>query len=325
MTVKDKSALFLGIDTSAYTTSLALVDGAERIIYDRRRLLPVGKNQLGLRQADAVFAHLQNLPHLFEQAKSAATHLLPAAVAVSVKPRPRENSYMPVFKVGETLGLFLHDTAGVRYYPSTHQEGHLIAGLWSAGLPLGRYLAIHLSGGTTELLSVEETAPGNLNIDLLGGTEDLNAGQFVDRIGLAMGLEFPAGSALEHLAEHKQINASEIKLPVAVRGRSISFSGPASQAERLLDQGCSHAALARAVEICIARSLIAAVRNLSDQQGPYQGLLAVGGVMGNKTIRAMLAGELKGWKVYFADSSYASDNAVGLAVQARRLFFSCRG
>ena len=57
-----EKALFLGIDTSNYTTSAALADGDGNIIVNLKRLLPVKEGERGLRQSDALFAHTKNLP-----------------------------------------------------------------------------------------------------------------------------------------------------------------------------------------------------------------------------------------------------------------------
>lgn len=311
-----KRYLYLGLDTSAYTTSMALVDHNEKLLVDQRFLLPVKKGSLGLRQSEAVFSHILNFPRLWQQERKVLNNAFLAAVACSVRPRPVDESYMPVFKVSEAFGLFLAQTMGLNYLPSSHQEGHVIAGLWSAGLKQGRYLILHLSGGTTEILSSEETEPGLLKLQLLGGTADLNAGQFIDRLGQAMELGFPAGPKLERLAS-KSRNKS-IKLPLAVKGSNISFSGPASHAERLLEQGCSREDLARAIEKCIADSLSVAVRGSMLKANDCQGLLAVGGVSANIYIRSRLKEKLSGWNIFFARPEYAPDNAVGLAVQAAR-------
>ncbi len=316
-----KRLLYMGIDTSAYTTSLALVDRSENLVLDSRLPLPVKEGGLGLRQSEAVFAHLQNLPRLLEseEAASALQNGVLSAVAVSARPRPVKESYMPVFKVGEAFGLFLARTGGLAYLSSTHQEGHVMAGLWSAGPSPGRYLVVHLSGGTTEFLCAEEQKPGHLSLQLLGGGADLNAGQFIDRVGRVLGLGFPAGPELENLALQGRTGA--VKLAVAVKGGEVSFSGPASQAERLLDRDCRKEDLARAVEVCIADSISRVVDNLMVQPGPCRGILAVGGVTANRFIKKRLAENLPQWELYFADPGFSSDNAAGLAVQALR----CRG
>ncbi len=310
--------LFLGLDTSAYTTSLALVDGDERLVVDSRMPLPVKESSLGLRQSEAVFAHISNMPRLWENDAGVFRGSSITAIASSVRPRPVESSYMPVFKVCEAFGLFLAQALGLFFLPSSHQEGHIMAGIWSAGLPRDRYLVLHLSGGTTEIIASDEESPGKLKLNLLGGSIDLNAGQFVDRLGLAMGFQFPAGPQLEVLAGCCQTEVPT--LPLAVKGSEISFSGPASHAERLLQQGGSKAGLARAIEICIADSLAAAVNCLLRDEDEYKGVLGVGGVMANLFIRERLKEKIAGLKLSFAQPRYAADNAVGLAVQAARFY-----
>ena len=51
--------MFAGIDTSNYTTSVAVFDG-EHIIQNKK-LLTVKKGERGLRQSDALFQHTVNL------------------------------------------------------------------------------------------------------------------------------------------------------------------------------------------------------------------------------------------------------------------------
>lgn len=308
--------LYLGLDTSAYTTALALVDQNENLRYERRLPLPVRQGGLGLRQSEAVFAHINNMPALWADGLEQVNGLKLAAVCFSDRPRPVEKSYMPVFKVSEAFGLFLARTIGLDYFCASHQEGHIMAGFWSAALESGRYLVLHLSGGTTEILAAEEYAPGRLKVELQGGSQDLNAGQFIDRLGLKMKLPFPAGPALEALARQADNNVP--KLPIAVKGGSFSFSGPASQAERLLGIEMKTENLARAIEMCIADSLIIAVENLWTKDRGYKGLLAVGGVAANNFIRERINNYFSGKKIYFTRPEHASDNAIGQALIASR-------
>lgn len=310
---------FLGVDCSAYTTSLALVDGAERLLWEGRKMLEVREGGLGLRQSEAVFAHIRNLTPLWEEGAALLDKIPLAAAAASVKPRPAARSYMPVFKVSEAAGALIARTLGLPFYAFSHQEGHLAAGLWSAGLPPGRCLAAHISGGTTDLLRVEEREGGCLEILSAGGGSDLHAGQFVDRVGVAMGLGFPAGPALERCARRGKTGA--VSLPVAVKGNVVSFSGPASHALRLLEGGCSHPDLARAVELCIADSL-AAVLHAAGAACSCEAVLIVGGVAANEFIRRRLVQKGPAASFHFAHPAFAGDNAAGLAVLAARRYHS---
>ncbi len=305
----------LALDTSAYTTSLALVNEREHLDWEGRRVLEVERGRLGLRQSEAVFGHLKNIPLLWEEGSKHLEGSNLAAVAVSNRPRPVAGSYMPVFRVGHAFGIFMAQTMGLQLLATSHQEGHVMAALWSAGLPPGCYLAAHLSGGTTELLSVIEDPPGHLKIGIIGGSTDLHAGQFVDRIGVALGAGFPAGKMMEKLAAGG--SSGTLRLPVAVTGTNISFSGPASQAERHLQRGCPPGELARAVEICIADSLVLALEAAS-AMAPFEGVVLVGGVASNNFIRKRLEERFQELPLSFAGPGYSEDNAAGVAVQAAR-------
>ena len=108
---------YIGIDTSNYTTSVALYDSETNSIVSKRKLLPVSDGQLGLRQSDAVFHHTQQLPVLFEELFADADVDVGdiKAVCASFSPRKVQGSYMPCFTVGSgfaralsaTLGLFI--------------------------------------------------------------------------------------------------------------------------------------------------------------------------------------------------------------------------
>ena len=297
--------MILGVDTSCYTTSLALWDHHGRLLCQKRRLLPVAEGQCGLRQSEALFCHIRQLPELMEELCREAGPLELRAVAVSARPRPLEGSYMPVFLAGLQLARSLAASHGVPCYHTSHQEGHIAAALWSAGLSWQEdFLALHLSGGTGEILRVRPQ-PAGYAIETIGDC-DLPPGQFVDRVGVALGLPFPAGPALERLAG--QASCQDFRLSGSVRGTHISFSGPEAAAQRAVKAGTEPGQIAAAVLDNIAKSLAKAIQAARQLSGCSQVLLA-GGVAANARIRAKL-GPLK---LKFAAPEYAGDNAAGVA------------
>ncbi len=307
-------SFFLGLDTSCYTTSLGIVDAKGKPVLDLRKPLVVRAGEKGLRQSEAFFQHMNNLPQFFENKDFC--RLIPAikAVSASEKPRPSGNSYMPVFKAGESVGKVAANSMQAAYYPSTHQEGHILAGIVSAGSMWKNFWAFHLSGGTTELLEVEIRG-AVLTVNKIGGGSDIAAGQFVDRIGVIYGLGFPAGPKLEAIARAAKGSCS---LPTAVKGNSVSFSGPLTKAERMTGNG--PAEVFRAVEKCIASSIIAIIKNASG--GSLKKILFVGGVMANKFIKDTIAAALREHELAFADLKYSGDNALGTAEYARRAWLA---
>ncbi len=311
--------LFLGIDTSYYTCSVALVDDDGRPLADQRRLLTVAEGERGVAPNEAVWAHLNALPELAEPVLREHGRAV-AAVAASVRPRPVEGSYLPPFRVGEGYGRTLAAALGVPFYPTTHQEMHIQAGLWSSDKPLRgeQFLAVHLSGGTTELIRVTRR-PGGFAEELLGGTQDLHAGQFVDRVGVALGLPFPAGPHLERLAASG--SPDRVRLPSSVRGYTVSFSGPESAAQRLVGRA-EPADLALAVLHAVARTVEKWLLHAMEETGLRE-VLIVGGVAANQIVRARLRHRLEhpavGACLAFADPRFSTDNAVGTALLARAL------
>lgn len=300
---------FLGIDTSCYTTSVAAIDCQGKLLADCRKLLTVKPGGRGLSQSEMVYQHTRQLPALLAQAMSKVGEG-PAAIGVTTCPRPLAGSYMPAFLVGSGYAQAMAISQRVPLFVLSHQENHVLAALWSIGQNIpDRFLAIHASGGTTELVLCESQGH-YFSIQPLGKTLDLNAGQFVDRIGVRLDLPFPAGRHLEKLA---QTANGLIKLPVAVRGFNLSFAGPASQAERLINQGCSAVELARAVELCIGQTLQRIILAAATATGVRTVVLA-GGVMSNTFIRNHLLVSLEQLNILIPAAEYSPDNAVGAAV-----------
>ena len=302
---------FLGIDTSCYTTSLAIIDLQARIISDERRLLPVAAGEHGLRQSDGVFHHVRHLTEVWDDFS------LPVeleAVGVSSKPRALADSYMPVFLAGLALASGIAHSQHIPLYQFSHQEGHIAAAL-HGNLLAGDFLAVHISGGTSEVLRVAPSAHGaGFVIDLLAGTSDLSAGQMIDRVGVALGLSFPAGPDLEKLACQA---TGRIRLASAGTASGLSFSGPSSAALRLVDQGEDAAEIAYATLRVVANSLEKSLRKAAAEQRLTQVLLA-GGVMSNQLIRQRLEHRLGGkLQLFFAEPRLCTDNAVGAALLAR--------
>ncbi|HMM21271.1 MAG TPA: O-sialoglycoprotein endopeptidase [Selenomonadales bacterium] len=311
--------MVVGIDTSCYTTSVALLDEEGALVADARKPLAVKAGGKGLAQSEMVFQHTRNLPELF----TAAWAQIPGrpeirAVAASTQPRPLPESYMPAFLVGAGYAKALAVTHQVPFSSLSHQEGHILAGLWSAKGPAAEsFLAVHASGGTTEITRVEARA-GRMAVEILGGTSDIAAGQLVDRVGVALALPFPAGPHLEQLAA----TAGEpAEIPPAVERTRISFAGPETHAKRLLARGESPAAVAAGVQACIAESVGRALQAAAELTG-IRTVLLVGGVMANQHIRRAVTGKLcrdERVRLYFPLPEYSGDNAVGAAYFAWRV------
>jgi N6-L-threonylcarbamoyladenine synthase len=302
--------MVLGFDTSNYTTSVASYDGI--VGCNHSQLLPVKEGQLGLRQSDAVFAHIKSLPELSGRLFSDVQAKDITAVGVSTRPRAVEGSYMPCFMVGYTHAKMLSDLHKVPLVEVSHQQGHVAASLWSAGrmdLMDVPHLAWHLSGGTTELLLVEPYGK-NVKCTKIGGTSDISAGQLIDRTGQLLHLPFPSGKHLDALS--RETDSTDF-FKVKCAGMEFSLSGVQNKVQQFYtgDNGAETAAYA-------LRSMTWAVRKATENAlKAFPGLEVVfsGGVASNSMLREKMAFV----KPVFCPPQYSTDNAMGVAVLAHRI------
>lgn len=301
----------LGIDTSNYTTSVCVYDSENGIMLQKKLLLPVKEGEKGLRQSDAVFHHTSRLyplvRELFEEYSGEID-----AIGVSEKPRDAEGSYMPCFLVGVNAANCIGAAMRKSVYGFSHQSGHIAAALYSCGktdLMKEKFIAFHVSGGTTEMLLVTPDNERTFSVEIIGETLDLNCGQAVDRCGVMMGLRFPCGKELEKLA----LQSTEKYNPkVSVKKGKCSLSGLENQCRKMLDNGECNENVARYCLDFICKTLEKMAEFAISEYGRLP-LVFAGGVMSNSIIREKIQG---GFGASFAEPDFSCDNAAGVALLA---------
>lgn len=298
---------FLGIDTSNYTTSAALMDSG--VCVSKAKLLDTPAGAIGLRQSDAVFQHVNRLPELIGELFAQSAGGNPEAVAASVTPRRREGSYMPCFLPGKGTAQAIAAAFGVPFYGFSHQEGHLAAVIWSKKafhLMQTPHLAWHLSGGTTELLYVIPETRG-FSVKIIGGALDLSVGQLIDRTGALLGLKFPSGAELDRLAVQCGNPAG---FDVKCADMRFSLSG--------IENKVGDMAISPDTETAgfVMRTIANAIEKATAQAlKEYPGLPVVftGGVSSSSFLRNALKFR---FDAVFGAPEYSTDNAAGIAYLA---------
>ncbi len=308
---------YVGFDTSNYTTSVAVCDSEGRIVANLKAPLKVAEGQRGLRQSDAVFAHIKNLPDMADRLAELLLkdEYAPIAVGVSATPRDAENSYMPCFLSGISAAHAFAAAKGLPVHQTSHQNGHIVAALYSAGMLSllegdKPFLAFHVSGGTTEALLVTPKG-GEPTVELVGNTADINGGQAIDRIGVLMGLDFPCGAAMEKLAAAHEGRIYSHK--VCVKDGICSLSGVENIAKRIYEQTGDKNATAAFVFDFICRTLESMCEQIMDKYGKMPVIFA-GGVMSNKLMRTRLSEK---FQAYFSEPEFSADNGAGIALICR--------
>jgi N6-L-threonylcarbamoyladenine synthase len=307
--------IYLGIDTSNYTTSVALCDDSGRIIANIKKLLDVKEGERGLRQSDAVFSHVKNFPLLAEQIRNELFDGEIAAIGVSVRPRDVEGSYMPCFLAGKAVAEMIAATHKSKVSYFSHQAGHIMASLYSSGatdeLCNAHFVAFHVSGGTTEVLYVKPNE-SSFDVEILADTADISAGQAIDRAGVMMGLKFPCGKEMESLAM-----TYEGKLPkakISVKNGKCNLSGLENMAQKLYFETEDKALVAAFVLDFVSQTLVALTKQVREKH-PEIPIIYAGGVMSNKMLKEKLSAFDK---TYFAEPAFSADNAAGIALLAKK-------
>ena len=300
-------SVFLGIDTSNYTTSCAIFDSEADTVIQRKKLLPVKAGELGLRQSDAVFHHTVQIPDLIEDLFSGFDGEI-FGVGVSEVPVRQEGSYMPCFLPGVSVATAVASVDKIPLYKYSHQQGHLMAALYSADkreLYGKTFLAFHVSGGTTQLLLVKN----DLETELIASSLDLKAGQAVDRIGVMLGFPFPAGKHVDELASKSN---EKFKVNIKLNNGNCNLSGVENKCKDMFKNGASKEDICR---YCIDYIMTALEKMLLYAVEIYGDLPIVfsGGVMSNSIIKKFFTEK---YGAFFAEPEFSSDNAAGIAILA---------
>lgn len=303
--------IYLGVDTSNYTTSTALIDTEKMKAIQCKKLLPVKEGELGLRQSDAVFHHTKQLPEMVS-ALFGNKKISLDAIGVSVRPRNIEGSYMPCFLCGEGLADSLGAVNKISVHKTSHQIGHILAALFSSQkleLVNEKFIAFHVSGGTTDCLLVTPDKEKVFDITEIGSSLDIKAGQAIDRTGLMLGLKFPCGKELEKLAA---MSDKKYKLKPMLKNGNCCLSGLENKCRKMLDDGERKEDIANYCLSFIYSTIYEMTKFALDIYGNMP-IVYAGGVMSDKLIRDKL---LQKFDAFFAEPDFSCDNAVGTAVFA---------
>lgn len=303
----------LGIDTSNYKTSVALVSKDEEIVYDKRTFLTVKEGSIGLRQQEALFQHISNLPELLEGAFNASRDGKIVSVSASSRPRPVENSYMPCFIAGMNECKIISSLLNCKMSYFSHQEGHLASAVRFTKLrDENEYIFFHFSGGTTEILIYS-----NGKIKQIGQSDDISFGQLLDRTGNMLDYSFPAGEDIDKLALSFIDNGDykNILPKIKVNGLKFNLSGietAVKNSELKNDKKLISFMLMERILECIETI----IKNASNEYG-IKDFLFSGGVSSSWFIRNGIDSSFNNEKgnlnVYFSSPELSSDNAVGIA------------
>ncbi len=312
--------LILGIETSCDETGVALYDTDAGLLAERLH------SQVALHAAYggvvpelASRDHIRRLIPLIEETFRASGRSLEQLDLIAVTEGPGLGGALMVgTSVAAGLGLAL----GKPVIGIHHLEGHLLSPLLVETRPAFPFIALLVSGGHTQLMSVA----GVGQYTLLGETVDDAAGEAFDKTASLLGLDYPGGAALSKLAEQGDAKKYKLPRPMLHSGDlEFSFSGLKTAVLTLVKQQNQEHAISDAVRADIAASFQAAIVDVLTakslaalKQTGLRALVVSGGVGANKSLRVTLVREAarQGAKVFFPPLALCTDNGAMIAFAA---------
>lgn len=322
MTEWGAGRLVLAIETSCDDTSVALLEDGARLRAHVVAGQDVHRLYGGVVPELASRAHLTQLPLAMRAALDEAGGSLEDVTGLAVTHAP---GLVGSLVIGVAYAKALALSLGRPLVGIDHIEAHL----HSAGLEHGEaaepFVALVVSGGHTELVSVPRSGEAHW----LGATLDDAAGEAFDKVAKRLGLGFPGGPAIEALAREGRADAFAFPRPMLDRpGCDLSFSGLKTAVGHAL-AGAGPPPWPRAQVADVAASFQAAVvETLVEKCARALAMTGArvlrlgGGVACNGALRAALAArcESLGVTLQVPAPRFCVDNAAMIAwVGARRL------
>ena len=215
----------LGIESSAHTMGIGIVDGGKVICNVKRMYRITDKGLIPSRVADF---HSEGVGELLREALATAKMGLEDIEAVGYTKGPGLGGCL---RVGQLSALALSKRLGVPIMPVNHAVAHIEVAKWC--LRMKNPLALYVSGGNSQIIGLVEEPHRHYHI--YGETFDVGVGNMIDNFARYAKLNPAWGSTVAKAAQ----GGSYIEMPYTVKGMDFAFAGLLTNAQKLLANGKS--------------------------------------------------------------------------------------
>ncbi|MCX8190326.1 MAG: KEOPS complex N(6)-L-threonylcarbamoyladenine synthase Kae1 [Candidatus Diapherotrites archaeon] len=260
----------LGIESTAHTFGVGIVDSKGKVIADKRiSFLSDG----GIRPQEAAKKHLDNAPKIIKEALDEAKIKISDCDIVSFARGP---GLGPCLKVGATCARAIALKNGKPLIPVNHCLAHIEIGKLETKAK--DPLIVYVSGGNTQIISFKDGA-----YRVFGETLDIGLGNMLDSFGRALGYGFPAGPTLDEIYFRGK---KYLFLPYTVKGTDLAFAGLETAAKRLVGKTNKENLVFSTLHNAFAMLTEATERALAYTEKTE--VLLVGGVAASKALRNIM-------------------------------------
>lgn len=319
--------MILGLESSCDETAVAVFDPAKGIVGDWiHSQIQLHREHGGVVPDLATREHLRNFGPLLERVRDGGGWGGISKVAVTRGP-----GLAACLALGAAAAKAVARSLAIPVVGVNHLRAHA----WSPFIPLHAesmdrfedrlsellpHLGLIVSGGNTLLFSIS----ADRTLERISSTRDDAAGEALDKGAKLLGLGYPGGPAIEHLAHGGRTDAFEFPRGIGKRGEmDFSFSGLKTSL-RYRIQKMSESEVRDSLPDLCASYQAAVVDALADKtagvlaRGGFKSMGLSGGVANNRELRTAIESASRGAGARFlaADPRHTGDNAAMVAFAA---------
>lgn len=287
----------LGIESTAHTFGVGIVDSNGKVIADERISF---RSDFGIKPQEAARSHLENAKGIIKKALDEAEIKISDCDIISFARGP---GLGPCLKVGATCARAIALANKKPIVPVNHCLAHIEIGRLDTNAK--DPLVVYVSGGNTQIISLEDGA-----YRIFGETLDIGLGNMLDSFGRSLGYGFPGGPILDEIYFKGK---KYIPLPYTVKGTDLAFAGLETAAKRLIGKVNKEDLIFSTLHNAFAMLTEATERALAYTE--KKEVLIVGGVAASKAMRKIMLKMCasRGAKLLVPQKRFCTDNGAMIA------------
>ena len=304
--------IILGIESTAHTFSFGCVSTAGTLFPSMSSLFRPDEG--GIHPREAADHHSASTSILLEKLSSTDEFDWGSVIAVAFSQGP---GLGPCLRVGASVARTLSSRLQVPLIGVNHCVAHIEVGRNQTGCD--DPVLLYVSGGNTQVIA---RADGRYRV--LGETLDIGIGNMLDKFARQHGIPFPGGPEIERLSstflENENTSLDDVKLPYAVQGMDLAFSGLLTSAIQKVSEGLSLEQVCWSLQEHSFATCVEVAERALAHTGKNE-LLLGGGVACNERLREMssLMCKERGATCHWPTKPYCIDNGTMIAELGRRM------
>ena len=299
-----KNNLTLGIESTAHTWSVGIVDSSGKVLsLVNDMFIP---EEGGIHPILVKEQHLNNFMGIIIKALDDASISIKEIDLIAFSNSPGLGQ---ILKIGAHVARMLSQLLGIPLVAVNHCIAHIEIGRFLCKIE--DPLTLYVSGGNT-IVSAYESG----RYQIFGETLDIPIGNLIDSFSRDVGIPHPGGPKVEVLARESD---NYLHLPYVVKGMDLSFSGLYSAAKRLIEsKNYEKKYTLNDVANSLQETAFAMLTEVTERALAHTGkneVLLTGGVAANKRLQEMVKyiSREHGARFEAVPLKYAGDNGAMIA------------